>query len=424
MKRYLKKLPKEYQQLLSLAGRLALRSNMRAYLVGGIVRDLILGVNNLDLDIVIEGDGIAFAQQLARKLDKKVISHRRFGTATIVIGAHLKIDIATARFESYPHPGSLPQVTPGLLRDDLMRRDFTINAMAINITGREFGEIIDLFGGRRDLGRKVIRILHDQSFIDDPTRILRAIRFQQRYNFRIEPHSLRLLKAAAKMKMLEGVQPHRTRDELILLLKEDTPVGLIRRLNKLLGFNFLSRRLCLSRRDFLLIKSAASGIAWFRRELHYRRQLDQWLIYLMAILDSVKTFRVKSICARYAFARGDTKRLIEYKKYASVFSKKLSKKHIEPAQIFKVLEPLSYEILVMIKARYKNRFLRKHISDFFSVYNGTRLHLAGDDLKRLGSVPGPHYKKLLTRVLCAKLNGLISTKSEELAFLARLLKKK
>jgi len=424
MKEYLKKLPKEYQDLLSLAGRIALRCNMRAYLVGGIVRDLILGVRNLDLDIVIVGDGIAFAQKLARKLDKKVIAHRRFGTATIVIGAHLKIDIATARSESYPHPGSLPQVTPGLLRDDLFRRDFTINAMAINITGREFGEIIDLFGGRHDLRRKLIRVLHDQSFIDDPTRILRAIRFQQRYNFRIEPHSLRLLKAASSMKMLELVQPHRTRDELILLLKEDTPLGVIRCVNKLLGFNFLSRRLSLSRRDFLLIKSAASQISWFRRELHYRRQLDQWLIYLMAILDSLKSSRVKSICARYAFARGDTKRLIEFKLYASVFSKKLSQKHIQPAQIFKVLEPLSYEILVMIKARYKNRFLRKHISDFFSVFNGTRLHLAGDDLKKLGSAPGPHYRKLLTRVLYAKLNGLISTKSEELAFLARLLKKK
>ena len=396
---------------------------MRAYLVGGIVRDLILGVRNLDLDIVIEGDGIAFAQKLAKKLDKKLISHRRFGTATIVIGAHLKIDIATARFESYPHPGSLPQVTPGFLKDDLFRRDFTINAIAINITGREFGEIIDLFGGRQDLRRKVIRILHDQSFIDDPTRILRAIRFQQRYSFRIEPHSLRLLQAASKMKMLELVQPHRTRDELILLLKEDTPVGLIRCVNKLVGFNFLSRRLCLSRRDFLLIKSVTSGIAWFSKELHYRRQLDQWLIYLMAILDSVLTARVKSICARYAFARGDTKRLIEYKKYASGVSKKLSQKRIEPAQIFRISEPLSYEILVMIKARYKNRFLRKHISDFFSVYNGTRLHLTGEDLKRLGSAPGPHYKKLLTRVLYAKLNGLISSKDQELAFLTRLLKK-
>jgi len=424
MKRYLKKLPREYQDLLSLAGRLAVKNNMHAYLVGGIVRDLILGVKNLDLDIVVEGDGIAFAQELARKLSKRLIRHKRFGTATVLLGPHLKIDIATARSESYPHPGSLPEVTPGSLRDDLLRRDFTINAMATSITAKEFGKITDLFGGRRDLARKTIRILHDRSFIDDPTRALRAIRFEQRYNFRIEPHSLGLLKASSKMKGLEGVQPQRIRDELILLLKEKSPLGPIRRINKLLGFNFLSRRLRLAERDFRLIKSATRQISWFRRELHYRRPLDQWLIYLMAILDSVLIARVKSVCRRYAFSRGDTKRLIEYKKFAPAVFKKLDIKNVKPAQIFKILEPLSYEIVVMIKARHKSKALEKHINDFFRVYNGMRLCLTGDDLKSLGSAPGPHYKKLFTKVLYAKLNGELKSRSEELAYLRKLLKRR
>lgn len=179
MKEYLRKLPKEIQDLISKAARVASGNNISAYLVGGFVRDLLLGVKNLDLDIVVEGDGIKFAQDFAHTLKAKLILHRRFGTATITLGYNLKIDIATARKETYPYPACLPVVTSGTIEDDLARRDFTINAMAISIMQKDFGRFIDLLYGKHDLYHKKIRVLHNLSFIDDPTRILRAIRFEK-----------------------------------------------------------------------------------------------------------------------------------------------------------------------------------------------------------------------------------------------------
>jgi tRNA nucleotidyltransferase (CCA-adding enzyme) len=219
MKEYLKKLPKELRSLIIIARNLASVNHMPVYLVGGIVRDLILGAKNLDLDIVVHGDGIKFAEAFTQKLKAKLIRHKRFGTATIILGSGLKFDIATARKEFYPQPASLPEVTGGTLKDDLFRRDFTINAMAISIGARDFGKLIDFFAGREDILHRKIHILHDLSFIDDPTRILRAIRFEKRYNFRIEPKTLGALKEAVGLKMLEIIQPQRLSHELILILK-------------------------------------------------------------------------------------------------------------------------------------------------------------------------------------------------------------
>ena len=212
MKTYLNNLPKEIQNLIRLTGDIASQNNMYAYLVGGFVRDLILGAKNLDLDIVVEGEGIKFAEALAQRLQAKLIRHRRFGTATVILKKRLKVDIATARSEVYPKPAYLPIVRPGRLQDDLFRRDFGINCLAMSINQADFGRIIDLYGAKEDLRRRRIRILHGLSFIDDPTRILRGVRFAARYNFRLEAGTRQLLEEALKSKMLDKVQPQRTRD--------------------------------------------------------------------------------------------------------------------------------------------------------------------------------------------------------------------
>ncbi|MCX5710840.1 MAG: tRNA nucleotidyltransferase, partial [Candidatus Omnitrophica bacterium] len=196
MKKYLERLPKEIRELVYFTKDLAAYRGMPAYLVGGFVRDLILGVRNFDLDIVVVGDGIKFAEYFSRALKAKLIRHKRFGTATVVLKPGLKIDIATARSEFYPHPAHLPVVKPGSLKDDLFRRDFTINAMAISLVEKDFGRLIDCYGGKNDLKARSIRVLHALSFIDDPTRIIRAIRFEQRFDFKIDPDTLKLLKEA------------------------------------------------------------------------------------------------------------------------------------------------------------------------------------------------------------------------------------
>jgi len=424
MREYLKKTPGEVKSLVYLAGDIASRMNLRIYLVGGFVRDLILGAKNLDLDIVVEGSGIKFAEKLALELKAKLTRHRRFGTATVILKSGLKIDIATARKEYYPEPAHLPCVSAGTLKDDLFRRDFTINAMAISISPEDFGQLIDFFGGRKDLNNKKIRILHNLSFIDDPTRILRAVRFEQRYNFKIEPRTLRALRGAVDSKILEKIEPQRVRDELILILKEQKPLLGLRRLKGLTGFSFIDSHLRLSKKTFSLLRSIEKEINWFNKVYHLRRLLDTWLIYFMGLVDSRNTRQLAGICHRFVFRKGEEKRILSFKRISHKFVLSLRRKRIKPSKIFSLLEPLSYEAILLLKAKYKNPVIQMHIEDFFEIYNGMRICISGEDLGRLGLPPGPKYKKIFVRVLNAKLDGIVKTREEELELIGALVKKR
>lgn len=422
MKKYLDNLPKEIQDLIYLASDSAYSNNMSVYLVGGFVRDLILGVKNFDLDIVVEGDGIKFAEVLSGKLNVGLIRHRRFGTATVILKKHLKVDIATARQEYYPEAAHLPEVTCGVLKDDLLRRDFTINAMAISINRQDFGRFIDCFCGRQDLANKEIRVLHNLSFIDDPTRILRAIRFEQRYNFKIEPKTLKLLREANRLKMLERVSRERLRDELILILKEGHPLKPLNRIKELTRFDFINSGLSLSKKTSVFLKSIESQISWFEGKYPKRRQLDTWLTYFIGLIDQLNINNIKLICKKFAFRRGEEKRIVAYKKLNPKFIKELSRDKIEASRVFSLLEPLSYEVIILIKAKFKNSNLKKHIEDFFEIYNGIHLYISGGDLHKLGLTPGPYYQKIFHRVLNAKIDGLIKTKKEELELIKKISK--
>ncbi len=179
------RLSPESLALIQKAGALAAERRLGIYLVGGVVRDILLGRANSDLDLVVEGDAIKLAESLAGELGGRLVVHRRFGTAKIRT-RNLTIDLAMARAETYARPGALPTVRPGSIQDDLARRDFTVNAMALRLDPGSFGKLVDPFDGRKDLENKLIRILHDRSFIDDATRMLRAVRYEQRFGFRLE----------------------------------------------------------------------------------------------------------------------------------------------------------------------------------------------------------------------------------------------
>jgi len=190
-----KKFPKEFFNIIKTVGETADRSGVRVYIVGGPVRDILLKVPNYDLDFVVEGDGIKFADTLNKRLKGELRLHRAFKTATILYG-DIRIDMVTARSETYERPASYPDVVPGTIKEDLFRRDFTINAMAVCLNKKNFGKLVDFFGGLKDLKKGVIRIMHDKSFIDDPTRIFRAVRFSTRFRFKIETKTKRLMKKA------------------------------------------------------------------------------------------------------------------------------------------------------------------------------------------------------------------------------------
>jgi len=418
MKRYIEKLPKEIIKLLRISGRVAVGLNFRAYVVGGFVRDLILGVRNFDVDIVVEGDGIVFAEALSSKLKGKVVRHRRFGTATVITPNRFKIDIATARREVYQTPAQLPTVYQGLIRDDLKRRDFTINAMAIDIDKGHFGELLDFFNCQEDLRKGKIRILHDRSFIDDPTRILRAVRFEQRFRFKIEPHTERLLRQAARLKMLDIVQKHRIRDELILMLKEEDPIRCIKRLNDLYGFSFLYPGLNLSDKTFRLLKDVHNVIRWFKLNFRSKRSLDSWLMYLMVLFDRVPSSTVNTICHDFAFRRGETKRIISCKAVSGVV-KFLKRRNLKVSSIYRRLQPLTYEVILLAYLKSKSKIVRQRIVDFISIYNEMRISVSGEDIRKLGISPGPLFKKLLEDVLFAKIDGRLKTRKDELDYLRR-----
>ena len=250
-------LPAELVGLIAMTGGIAASLGMHLYLAGGVVRDLLLGRTNLDLDLVVEGDAISLAQKLVGANPGKLTTHPRFNTAKIRWGSG-SIDLATARSETYAKPGALPTVKPSSLHDDLFRRDFTINAMAIHLDPDRYGKLVDLYRGMHDLEHKLIRILHESSFIDDATRIWRGLRYEQRLDFLLEPATLRLLKR--DLSMLDTISGDRIRHELELVLKEEYPEKALRRAGE---FGVLER-----------LHPSLKGNGWLERTFKEARRLN------------------------------------------------------------------------------------------------------------------------------------------------------
>ncbi|MBU1062527.1 MAG: hypothetical protein KJ952_07425 [Candidatus Omnitrophica bacterium] len=218
-----KKFPGELFNIIKLIGKTADKEDISVYLVGGPVRDILLNVPDYDLDFVVEGDGIRFAEALNETMKGELKKHRAFKTATLCY-KDIRIDVVTARSESYKAPAAYPDVKPGKIKEDLFRRDFTINAMAMSVNKKNFGELVDFYNGFKDLKKRFIRVMHDKSFIDDPTRIFRAVRFSVRLNFRIEPRTKNLMKKAILNGLLGEVNRGRIKKEIEAFLKEKEPL--------------------------------------------------------------------------------------------------------------------------------------------------------------------------------------------------------
>lgn len=412
--------PPEVIRSLRLISGIAGELGYPVYAVGGFVRDTILGVDDFDLDIVVEGDGIRLTRELSRKLNVDWIAHKRFGTATIDIPGEVKIklDVATARKEMYDSPAALPRVSFGSIKDDLKRRDFTINAMAVDISQDSFGRLVDFFSGRKDLRDKVLKVMHNLSFIDDPTRILRAIRFEQRFDFRIEPRTLKLIKESLSKGMLERVHKHRLRDELILILKEPDPLKCLRRITSLRGFTFIHPGLSVDKKTFALLKRIDELYEWFADNFvhKHKHKVQKWLLYLIVLLQDLSSLQLKRTLQSFAFHNEDIQKVISFKKDTAKIISQLKKKTLASG-IHKILFPLSYEVVLLMLLKAKDDQVKRKIQDFLRVYSGIQIHLRGDELKELGISPGPDFKRILREILYAKLDGKFSTKEEELVYL-------
>lgn len=309
----LQKLGAEESRYLKQAGELAAELGVRAYMVGGAVRDLILGRPCLDMDIVVEGDGIAFARYWAGKTGAVVLAHQRFGTAVLTMEGGTKFDVVTARRESYRCPGALPDVRPGTLSEDLYRRDFTINALAVSILPSSWGIFHDEWGGLEDLRRGVVRIMHETSFRDDPTRMLRAVRYEKRFRFRMSRETLKAFKEAVASDRLITVAPVRYWNEFRRILEEEYPLPALQRLCRLGAMQFVNDVPAAVR----MVGKVSELVAWCRDRLGLP-VAHPWFIYCAALLAGSGKEESVRILTHYGVGREDKRKILELLHFATL----------------------------------------------------------------------------------------------------------
>ena len=400
------------------------RLDLPVYAVGGFVRDLLLGHENMDIDVTVEGDGILFAESFAAQFGARVKSHQKFGTAVIVLGDGHKIDVASTRLEYYVSPGALPTVERSSLKMDLYRRDFTVNTLAIRLNSECFGLLIDFFGAYRDLQAKVIRVLHNLSFVEDPTRVFRAIRFEQRLNFKIARHTEDLIKNAVKMDFLEKLGGRRLLSELVQILKEKEPLKGVWRMASLGLFRFIHPDLELSHSLQGTLEEVRYVVSWFDL-LYLERPYQRWAVYFLAICDALSDDQFWGTCTRLAVNEHYKERLIEMRskgaeRVSAMEQRQVLQGKLENSEIYFFLKGLPVEVLLYQMAKSGNSEVKRCISLYFTKLHGMRTQIGGEELKGLGVPRGPRFRELLDAVLSAKLNGLVVSREDEIRMVREL----
>lgn len=409
------RLPRKIIQTLKNLGEVADLLGYHVYLVGGLVRDILLKHENLDVDIVIEGDGIKFAHEFANHYEARVRSHKKFGTAVLIFPDGFKVDVATARMEYYEYPGARPVVETSSLKMDLYRRDFTINTLAIKLNKRDYGTLIDHFGAMKDIKGKVLRVLHNLSFVEDPTRMFRAIRFEQRFNFRIGRLTLALIKNAAKMSILKEPSHRRFFMELRLILKEQDPVNAIKRMNDFNLLQFISPEIRFTKRVELLLEEIRKVMDWYSL-LYLEGTFEPWKVYWHGLTSLLSISSLKALAEKNGMVNQDSRKMIFQRESMMKIQNGFYKFSNDNYQIYTLLSPYDTETLLYMMARTNSEKAKRLISSYFTKLKGTKILLKGRDLSNMGFQPGPVYREIFDRVLEARLNNLIKTKEDEVRF--------
>jgi tRNA nucleotidyltransferase (CCA-adding enzyme) len=394
-----KQLPPTLVNFMWVAGELANSRGEKLYVVGGIVRDLLLGQANFDLDLMVEGNAIELAQQL--KLNKgKITTHPRFNTAKLQLN-DWSIDLATARSERYAKPGALPTVTPSTIDDDLSRRDFTINAMAICLNPGYYGKLVDPHGGRDDLQNKRIRILHDESFTDDATRIWRALRYEQRLDFHLERKTLNLLQR--DIPMLETISTDRIRYEIECIFKEKYPEKVFNRAGEL--------------RVLSALHPSLKGNGWLTEKFEQARRLrfpepPEFDLYLALLAYPLTSEETEQLASRLNLPKSSAQALRDSVTIKGKM-RLLATPGISPSTIYNLLRGLSPSALVANSLATESPVASQNIHLFLNRLKYIQVSLTGDDLIQMGIAPGPQIGEILELLHKARLNGKITTRQEE-----------
>jgi tRNA nucleotidyltransferase (CCA-adding enzyme) len=381
------------------------------YLVGGTVRDILLGEESFDVDIAIEGDAIEFGRALAEALGGRVTPHQKFGTAVVQYGDRERVDVVTTRTEFYDAPGALPTVERAGLREDLFRRDFTLNAMAVSLKPADFGRLTDPFGGRGDLEARVLRVLHTLSFIDDPTRIFRGIRYEARYGLRLEEHSARLARGCIEMGLVGDLSSARLRDELQALLDDPGAPGGIARLGELGADRAIHPHLRADEEAARLYERA--------RELRDELAVDvpAWRIGLAVLGRDLTSEEAFVWLERLKVRRRDGERIVGAIAVAQRILERLRAERLAPADVVALADPFAPDAPLLALAREETPELR----DYFTRLRDVKLEIGGSDLAELGLEESPRVGEVLAEVRRRKLNGELDGRDSELAAARELL---
>ena len=409
--------------LLRTIGEVAQALDYRAYAVGGFVRDLLLKKPNLDLDVVIEGDGIIYAKKLAAELGGRVITHERFATAMVVLKDGFKIDIATARLEYYEYPAALPTIELSSIKLDLFRRDFTINAMAMLLNPATFGTLNDFFNCQNDLKQKAIKVLHNLSFVEDPTRIFRAVRLEKRMDFSIAKHTERLIRNAVKMKLFGKADDPRFFTEIKIILSEENPIPAIERLAEFHLFQFLwpdlKPNIKIDRRFTHILTQAHRAVSWFKL-LYLKDNLETWVVYLLAIMGRSGVRELRAFCKRFNIPQKISSSLIRQKEHADKVRHLLSRRHVfSNSEIYWLFEELSNESLLYIMAVARKNHIKQYISNYVTTMRHVTTKISGKELQEMGYTPGPLFRAILNDLLSARLDNLITSEADECEFISK-----
>ena len=414
------RLPKKILEILEQVGRVAEELGFTAFAVGGFVRDLFLKQENLDIDIVIEGDAIVFARRFAARYGARSREFHKFKTAVIIFPDGFKIDVATARTEYYEAPGALPVVEYSSIKMDLYRRDFTMNTLAVKLNSQDFGTLLDFFGAHRDLKEKVISVLHNLSFVEDPTRVFRAIRFEQRFKFRISKLTANLIANAVKNNFFDRLSGARLFGELRLILQEANPIPAISRLAE---FNLLAPihpRLRFDEGTRGMLERVQAVLSWIGLA-YLEEKFEQWLVYFLGLVEPLSPEELGEMVQRFRISPKAQAAITEGKKAADqTLAQFYRLGDAGRVRIYRLLNPLGTEYLLYMLAKTRQEASKKAISLYFTHLKHLKPEIRGRDLVALGFPPGPDIKAILDRLHEARLNEEVKTKAGEVKLIRRL----
>jgi tRNA nucleotidyltransferase (CCA-adding enzyme) len=371
-----------------------------------------MGEPSFDVDVAVEGDGIAFGRALARALGGRAVPHDKFGTA-IVLHEGGRVDVATARTEFYDYPGALPTVEQASIRQDLYRRDFTINAMAVSLKGEDFGRLVDFFGGLRDLEGGVLRVLHNLSFIDDSTRLFRAIRYENRYGFRMDAHTVGLARACVEMGLVGELSSARLRDELQALLSETQVGDSLRRLAELGVDRAIHPHLAAGEEAVALVEAVDA------LRLRFAPEAPAWRTRLAVLARRLPPDELADWFERLKLRRRDAERIAAAITVAPRLRARAAATE-EPAALRELVRPYDPDGALLALAGAEEP-VRERLVRYFEDLRGVRLEISGGDLAELGLVESPRVGAVLAELLRRKVNGELDGKRAELEAARELL---